>query len=181
MATPKLTSSASPTAPGTDPNGEQAFDDFTQRIIAEAAKTADPQNTIARIIRTLPAIMPTAIATVIGRRQAAPGHYPWCRPDGCTTHRSDNHTWTEHAGSSYTTGLVEDHGGNGTLELIAQLAQDDSFHGPTPVVHLYETCGDGVFLDGPALDNAIVRLDGLADLLRVLREQMSIEKAEAQA
>ncbi|MFJ5150867.1 hypothetical protein ACIQCF_04665 [Streptomyces sp. NPDC088353] len=162
------------------PEGELAFDRLTARLIAEAGKTADPQNTLARIAKILPAIAPQAIAKVIGQREATPGHYPWCRPGGCATHQDGDRTWTEHDGNSYST-LLEDFAGNGTLEFVAQLTQDDSFHGAAPVVHLYDGGGDGVFLDTPALDDTITRLDGLVSLLRVLRQQMAADLAEVAA
>ncbi|MFE9309484.1 MULTISPECIES: hypothetical protein [unclassified Streptomyces] len=162
------------------PEGELAFGRLMDRLVAEAGKTVDPQNTLARIAKILPAIAPQAIAEVIGKRTPPPGHYPWCRPGGCTTHQDGARTWTEHDGNSYSTaiGVAE---GNNSLELIAQLMQDDSFHGPAPVVHLYDGGGDGVFLDAPALDDAITRLDGLVGLLRVLRQQMAVDPSEATA
>lgn len=176
-----------PTAPGMTPDGqftdagEQAVRTFVDQISAGLKPGDDPARVLATIQENLPRYVGAALARTIGQRDPEPGHYSWCMAGKCITHYHGSSSWTEHLGSEYHT-VLEDFSGNGTLTLIAELAQDDDFLGPHTVVHLHTEGGEGgVFLNAPAVDEALRHLEGLVNLLQVLREQMTTGRTEVAA
>lgn len=176
-----------PTAPGMTPDGQltdagkQAVHTLVDQISAGLNPGDDPAAVLATIQKNLPRYVGAALARTIGQRAPEPGHYSWCADGKCITHHHGSNAWTEHLGSEFHT-VLEDFSGNGTLTLIAELAQDDDFLGPQTVVHLHTEGGEGgVFLNAPALDVAIRHLEGLTGLLHVLREQMATQRTAATA
>lgn len=179
---------ATATASSPTPSDQRNLDDATmvarvERDVAQimAVIAALPAAVDEAMRKTLPGKYTPELAAqiaagTIARLNAATGHYPWCKPGACLTH-DDGGEWTEHFGAEHHT-AIEDHAGNNTLHLVAQLTQDDSFHGPTPVTHLYVQDGPGAFLDAPGLDEAIAELEGLTSLLHVLREQMTVKAVQ---
>lgn len=162
------------------PEDRAALGGLANLIEAAANESATPEATAVRVAEHLAALAPQAIAKVRGRRAAEPGHYPWCKPGACKTHEGTLNdpalTWTEHESNDYRT-LIEGLDASGSLRLVARLEHDESI-AAAPIVHLCEETGYGAWLDAAALDKAIVRLDGLVSLLRVMRAQMDIPAAD---
>lgn len=173
-----------PNAPGFAPDGQltpagkQAIAELADQLTAEAN---DPNTAATNAIENMPKYLPASLARVFGQHDPKPGHYPFCQPGACTSEQDETgDTWTEHNGHTYHT-VISDYGNKDTIRLVAQLGHSDTFAHPAPTVHLYEEHGSGVFLDAPALDKAIANLEGLTGLLRVLREQMTAERAGVRA
>lgn len=171
-------------APGITPDGKltaagkQAVAELVDQLIAEAN---DPDTAATNVIDGLPKYLPASLARVYGQHDPAPGHYPFCQPGACISQQDEHgETWHEHNGAAYHTVISSDEE-NAGIRLVAQLGHSDGFAHPAPTVHLYEEEGGGIFLDASGVDKAIANLEGLAQLLRVLRGQMTAARAEVAA
>ncbi|MFI5657964.1 DUF6907 domain-containing protein [Streptomyces sp. NPDC051684] len=102
-----------------------------------------------------------------------PGHFPWCRPDGCVVSQyDDGDTYTEHIGPSITMPIPKGMDVHDDELLHAVLVANESYLSGPEVS--FNSGGNGVLLAADQLDAVIDDLAGFLDGLRSLRGQMTL-------